>query len=265
MATVRKVICRDHPGGRFVAPPRRGRPPVRCAPEYPCSAAETAISAKKPTRKELAAKRDALEAADKAARAPRHQPKTVAAKELIAVGTDEGPAATQERVQATIAGREASLAKARKAKAELEARGWTVEGKGKGTQAEITAVRDDEMLIMVWDNGTLTAQDYSLWAADKPRENGMPASELPAGLDLDTMSDRELLAALVGMQVTWWNRLGQRKESAIISTKRVAIEHVYDQDTIARGAMPSQRIIKFVDVNAGGYKAFQLGALLKIG
>lgn len=268
MATERRINCRTHPGGKFIAPVRRGRPPVRCDEGFRCTAYETAIVPAK------------------------NKPKTAAGKELIKVGTDEGPTATRARLQGKldakrarpvdevhteieidepkasaswVKDRDASLAKAKKAKAELHKLGWTVEGKAKDTRAEITAVRDEEMLYMVWEKGVLTTSQYSLWSTDRPRENGMPASELPEDVNLDEMTDREIVAALAGCKVTWWNRLGQLKETAVMSTKQICIEHVYDEKTIASGAQPSERTIKFVDHNGGGYKAFRLGALLKIG
>jgi hypothetical protein len=244
MPTAKQLICRSHPGGRFTPPKRKGRPPVRCDESYPCSARDTAI----PTKP------------------PRNAPKTTAAKELIAVGTDEGPTAVRTRIQRAFDGADASREKAKKAKAALIAKGWTVEGKGKGTQAEITAVRDEEMIFMMWDNGNLITSTYSLWAVDKPRDNSMPPTELPPGFDTDTMSDRELIAALSGMRVTWWNRLGQKREDAVVSTTRIAIEHVYEAETIKHGgAVPSQRIIKFADHEGKGFKAFYIGALIKVG
>ena len=243
MATHRKMNCRTHPGGKFVAPQKAGRPPVRCDLElYPCTASTTAV----PTKPAKLVKS-----------------KTAGGIEFNTPAEPDND--TQERLQATMAARDASLAKAKKAKRELLALGWTVDGKGSGTQAEITAVRGDEMVIMVWDKGALITSTYSIWATDKPRENGMPARELPDDLQLDTLSDRELVALLKGSVVSWWNRLGSKRETAVVSARRIAIEHVYDEAALARGTEPSERIVKFADHEGAGFKAFRLDALLKIG
>ncbi len=245
MSTTIQRTCRTHPGGKFTAPKKAGRPPVKCTDEYPCTASSTAITTKK--------------------KPPKHQPKTPAAKELVAAGTDDGPAVPQQRIREINDGRDASASKAKRAKEELVALGWTVEGRVKGTQAEITAVRGDELLVMVWDNGQLSASNYTLWSTDRPRENGMPPSELPTGFDPDRMPDREVIEALAGVKVTWWNRLGQRKETAVVSTKRIQISHVYDEEAIRRGTQPSERILSFVDHDGKGIRSFKLAALLKLG
>lgn len=259
MATVRKAICRDHAGGRFTPPVRRGRPPVRCTPEYPCSAVETAIPPQgkaksahgkqlqeaavepvkitRPTRKEMAAERAAFEATD---REQRRQAKAVN--------------------QGMSDGLSVSLEKAKRAKAELISRGFTVEGHAKGTTAEITAARDDELIVMAWEDGLLTVSQYSLWSTDKPSENEVPASNLP--FDVDEISDRELVQQLIGRKVTWFNRLKQGTETAYAGRETLRIDHVYNG---VGDETPADRIIHFIDPDHGGFRTFRLGALLKVG
>lgn len=241
MPTAKQLICRTHPGGKFTPPKRKGRPPVRCEEAYPCSARDTAITP------------------------PTHKPKSVAGKQLVSVGTDEGPTAARTRIQANFNGADASREKAKQAKALLVEQGWTVEGKGKGTVAEITAIRGTEMLFMAWDNGALTASNYSLWANNRKRHPSMPDPEFQDGFDPNMMSDRELVHALSGMTVTWWNHLGQSRMTAVVSNKRISIQQLYDEDAIKHGADPADRIISFVDMNGTGFRALRVRELLKIG
>lgn len=154
-----------------------------------------------------------------------------------------------------------SLLLAKAAKERLVALGWTVEGKaglGEHYWAEISASRGEETLLMRWIDQELTAQEYSLFS-EKPSDNGIPSSAL--GFDPNEITDLELLERIRGMKVTWWNTLAGASQNAVIGGK-VSIEHIHDQ---GEHYDASKRIVKFIDRNAGGFRAFHVGALVKVG
>ena len=248
MATVVKRHCRDH-GGYFESPVRRGRPPVRCAPEYPCSAAETAVPAtpkrtRKPTHRQLADAFDRKEAQQAAAR-----------------GTVEAP----ESPVGASAGKSASLRVAKDAKSLLEAQGWSATGKGwtdedGAYRVSVSAARGEELFHAEWVDGALAGpMQYSLWNTERISVNGAPNSNLP--FDPDEIPDKRLVEYLAGMKLTWFNKLSQGTETAYAG-KRIEIMHAYDGMGDEQG---SDRMIRFIDVTGRGYRAFRLGALLKIG
>lgn len=166
------------------------------------------------------------------------------------------------------------------AQVRLEEQSWLTAGKGRITDpnetlsfpngsrmnggrfrvVDLTAVRGDEMLIMVWVDGRLMQQDYQLWASDRPSANGKPANALT--FDPDECTDRELVRALAGMKCTWWNVLGQKTEEAIIAPKSIKIEHAYNG---LGDESPGDRIVKFIEHGGAGYRAFRVAALLKVG
>lgn len=158
-----------------------------------------------------------------------------------------------------------SLAKAKVAKEALEAQGWVCVGKGKGDQATLTCSRGEETLILNFSNGELVEQNYSLWNVDKPAENNIPNNKL--SFDPDEMTDSELIRALSGMKVVWWNKLASNTETATVGPNKIVIEHCYagnGEET------PADRIVKFTDHTrqgdgiSGRMRAFRLGALLKV-
>jgi hypothetical protein len=125
---------------------------------------------------------------------------------------------------------------------------------------EMTATRGEELLTIVWQAGSLFSQNYSLWSTMKPSDNGMPKHSLP--FDPDELSDSELIRALSGMEVTWWNRIAKASESATVSPDKVNITHAYN----ATGdEVPGDRVVTFVDHSGSGFRSFRAGALLKIG
>lgn len=156
-----------------------------------------------------------------------------------------------------------SVQVAQAARSELEALGWTAKGRGwsEGDDmcAELTATRGSETLVLTWRNGNVTSQDYSLWHT-KPSRNAMPKRRLK--FNPDEMTDGELIRAISGMKVTWWNSLAQSEESYTIGTKTLSVEHSFtangDEDS-------ARRIVKFVDMNGGGFRHFHVDALLKVG
>lgn len=256
---MKTITCRDH-GGTFNVPIARGRPPVRCSPENKCSKAvvvtETVPNSRitrtrtKTTHIEPDIKRERDRQAIEAAK------RRVVSRETNSVGNTEpiSKAASNGRVL------NPSTALAKAAKAQLEPLGWVCTGRASGTLAWLGAVRGEEVLTLAWENGVLTAQNYIMWALERaPIANGVPAHKLP--FDPDEMSDGELVRAFSGMKVTWWNRLGQSEVTATIPDK-LSIEHIYNG---VGDEMPGDRIVKFIDRDNGGYRAFHVGALLKIG
>lgn len=172
-------------------------------------------------------------------------------------------AETPERISQAPAEGNSSLVPAKAAKERLVSLGWAVAGKAgqseaNGAWATISASRGEETLIMNWLDGELVRQEYSLWS-DAPEDNGLPGTELdfnPAEL-----TDGELVQLLRGMKVTWWNSLASSRETAVVS-QRIQVEHIYDQGDTHDS---SKRIVKFLDHGGGGFRAFHVDALLKIG
>ncbi len=156
-----------------------------------------------------------------------------------------------------------SLTLAMKTKEALVALGWAVTGKAGGggehlAWASISASRGTETLIMNWRDGELVRQEYSLWDAAEDPET-LPGRDLD--FDPAELTDGELVQLLRGMKVTWWNSLANSAESAIVS-QRLQIEHIFDQGDTHDS---SKRIVKFIDHGGGGFRAFHVDALLKIG
>lgn len=229
----KRYQCRTHQGGIFSMLARRGRPPVRCSTEFPCDrAAKQALAGIEGT--------------------PKMPAKPVESK-------------SEPRSQAND-----SLPLAMKAKAFLEPLGWVVKGKAwvDSTSAtvgpaehwaEITCSRGAETLVIRWRDGVLEDQIYSLESL-KQSENGIPPHKL--NFDPDDMTDGELVRMIRGCKVTWWNSLASNPETAIISPNNISVEHIFvgggDTDN-------SKRIIKFLDHGGGGFRAFHVAALLKVG
>lgn len=207
---------------------------MRCAPEYLCDRADGAPVT--PATPDEVAK-----AAQRAMTAPRKAPESQ----------------SQGRASANL-----SLPLAKAAKAQLEAVGWVVEGKAGFSDddywAGITASRDAETLVMHWVGTELIAQNYSFEYL-KPSRNTIPGTQLD--FDPAELTDSELVRMVKGMRVTWWNTLASSTETAIVGDK-VTIEHIFyasgDEDN-------SKRIVKFLDRNGGGFRAFHVNALMKLG
>lgn len=257
--------CRAH-GGTFFVPIRRGRPPVKCTEDNPCK--QDNERAPKRTR------REAVEAAmpiGKTAKAPAPVTTEERKRNSEAIRSIAKHTGLREsQIVITNPGSNRSVLLAQAAKAELEALGWTAKGRGWIEQpgdpelpttlemAEVTAVRGSESLVITWNDGTAYRQDYNLWHSRRSL-NGAPARKLK--FNPDEMTDRELVRAIAGMKVTWWNVLGKSEESYAVGD-RISIEHFYadngDEDT-------GRRIVKFIDRNGRGYRHFHVEALLKVG
>lgn len=138
--------------------------------------------------------------------------------------------------------------------------GWHVSCVRGAHEYELTAVRDAELLIMRSQlDGSELTQHYSLFS-DNPNENNVPAHGLR--FDPDEVPDKELISRIAGCKVTWWNTLSRATETAVIPKTGAKIEHNYDG---IGDEAPSDRIVKFVDAAGSGFRAFRLGALLRIG
>jgi hypothetical protein len=229
MAEKQKLLCREH-GGYFYRQPQRGRVPVRCG-----------------------GKNESCDAANGGTVNEKH---TEALKRAANV--------SQPERRPALAGTK-SLEKGRAAKDALEAQGWTVTGKAwtdaEGSSwASVTAARGEETLLIVWVDGEVQNQVYNLWNLDKPSANGKPNSKLP--FDPDEIPDAELAQMLVGVRVKWWNRLAGKEESAVCGRDSIEIEHKW---TGTGDEYPAARLIKFIDVDSGGYRHFRLEQLTKVG
>lgn len=239
---MKTLQCREH-GGTFKVIPSRGRPPVKCGGKH-----------------ELCSR-----ATDKVGVGQNGKPSAQQAEEKLK--EYYGPEKTAERrTESNSESRKPanpSLAPAMAAKERLEALGWVCKGSARMEDhhalASITASRGDETVIMHWNDGQLISQNYSLWH-EKPSANGKPQGALT--FDPDECTDRELIRALAGSKVTWWNSLGQREESAVIGKDRIQIEHCYNG---VGDETPGDRIVKFTEHGGAGFRAFKMAALLKVG
>lgn len=159
-----------------------------------------------------------------------------------------------------------SLPLAKAAKVRLEELGWSAKGRAfvdddGGLCAEVTAARDTELLVMVWRNGKCVRQDYSLEPPPAPTETSGPLPIRNLHFNPVDLTDSELVRMIKGMRVTWWNTIAGAKETAIAGGK-ITIEHIFYE---SGNEDEAKRIVKFVDRDAGGFRAFHVSALLKVG
>lgn len=220
---MRTLQCRAH-GGTFAVVPSRGRPPVNCG-----------------GKNELCSRATKLQVAKLAT-------------------AEGGPIMPAKRAEVITPANNPSLAPALTAKARLEPLGWLCKGKAVGPESvEMMATRDDELIIMRWKNGLVSQQEYILWD-EKPSANGKPKGELT--FDPDECTDIELVRALAGMKVKWWNVLGQKEETGIISAGKIKVEHAFNG---VGDETPGDRIVHFTDHTGTGFRSFRVAALLKVG
>lgn len=241
MAT-KRIICRDH-GGIFTIQAKRGRQPVRCKPEFLCDRAEQS----------------------------EPEQMTSHVREVAGVGKVAFVSTQKNRTQTVskpLPANNPSFPLAMSAKTLLEAVGWVVKGKawlgdgnetdGFGAWAEIVASREQETLVIKWCNGKLMDQQY-LMEFRKPSMNGYPENQL--SFVPDELTDSELVRMVRGMKVTWWNTIANSTETAVVGGN-VTVEHIFfasgDEDN-------TKRIVKFLDHGGGGFRAFHVSALLKVG
>jgi hypothetical protein len=247
---MKTLTCREH-GGTFQVTPGRGRPPTRCGGKWEvCSRADDP---------QMRAVRDMQEHAG-----ITKARKTASPEHSARVAPDEERIRQAEKPSEPAKVPNRSVAEAMAAKAALEVQGWLCKGRGyvdedKGQGAELMATRGEELLVMHWLDGRCINQEYTLWR-EKPSANAKPAHSL--GFDPDECTDREIIRALSGSKVTWWNALGQFETTGVVDPEKIRIEHLYN----GRGdETPGDRIIHFIDRAGGGFRAFKLAALLKVG
>lgn len=224
--------CRTH-GGVFKYIARKGRPPVDCSKGIaPCTRANGETEVSDPEHVQDATVQHSHEAAES-------KPKR-----------SSDPAA--------------GLSEAKAAKERLEALGWNATGKAFAddgvTIVTVTAARGDETIVMEWHDGVFAGQQYFAWDMDAPFHNAKPRNT-DLGFDPDEIPDRELVRYLRGMKVTWWNRLGESQETAVVGDK-ITIQHNY---VGTADEHPADRIVTFVDHSGGGFRSFRLGALMRLG
>lgn len=240
---MKTLQCRLH-GGTFQVVPKRGRPPTNCGGTH-------GVCSRYPAEQR---KVDDLQ--EHAGISKRRQRVAPVADEVGFRKPDESKPEAPKAANPS-----ASMAMA--AKERLEPLGWLCKGRAfsddEGYHAEVMATRDEELLNLQWTDGMLVSQVYSLWY-EKPSANGKPKGNL--SFDPDECTDRELVRALSGMKVTWWNVLGQKEESGVIGANKIKIEHAYNG---IGDEMPGDRIVHFTDHAGTGYRAFRVGALLEVG
>jgi len=248
---MKRIKCRTH-GGFFTVEARRGRPPVKCTEDNKCNAQtiDKAPSTKARTGQQALAD------------SPTHRVEGQS-KTRTSVVTDAPSSASETSPQGAswVASKAATTKEINRLFRQVIELGWDATRAWiDDNHAEITATRGEEMLYIVVTKGAVLSQTYSLWHFDKPSLNGKPAHNLP--FDPDEIGDGELARFLVGMKVTWYNRLSGKEESGYCGRENIRIEHGYD----ARGdEIPGQRVIKFIDADRRNFRAFYLDALLKVG
>lgn len=226
---MKHILCREH-GGTFSITPRRGRPPVRCSEDNPCDQNRTLLGGLKKHPKPVA---EARSSASKVKATP-------------------APASVHKNP---------SVPFAHKAQTELTPLGWILKGKagfvdGVGW-AEVVATRGVESIILRWEDGKKVTQEYSIWDSESsPEQNGRPKSQLR--FDPNEMTDLDLARELSGRTITWWNRLANNTDKAVIGEK-LEIQHCYT------GGNETARFLRFIDQteHRGSYRAVHVEALIK--
>lgn len=250
---MKTIACREH-GGTFEVPAVRGRPPVRCGGKYDaCTAVvQNGGRKRKEVKPELVKARNIREVAERTAQ-------TLAGK-LPEPAANGSRKSVEPRSHPN-----PCVALAYAARERLEPLGWVVTARGwvdgESSYAALTASRETELISLYWQDGKLTDQEYNLWNTEVPSANGKPKvaeSFLP---EFDEMTDKEVVQRLAGMQVQWWNSLGQSVERGTIGDT-VKITHAYSG---TGDEVPGDRVINFVDHDGSGYRSFRMSALMKIG
>ena len=229
---LRRKQCRAH-GGIFSYHPKKGRQPVSCKPEFPCDRADT----------------------------PEYKVgDTVTVGGIKFTKHAEPPESFAEAPKPA----NPSLTLAKAAKERLVALGWVVKGKAKAEGgrhgAEITCSRGTELLIMRWLDGELVTQEYAL-EPPASEDTDSPVAVNRLHFNPTDLTDSELVRMIRGMRVTYWNTLAGKEQTYTVGNK-VTIEHMFrengDEDN-------GKRIVKFIDHDGHGFRAFDVSALLKVG
>ena len=183
-----------------------------------------------------------------------------------------------------------SLGKAQAFAAEAATCGWEAATEGRGDATEVTATRGPETIVQAWLNG-VWQYDASIYAFGdrntKPR-NASGAKRLlsrsaddasaemtkvlannsfrkrePVDLanakprlpfDPDLATDEEILTALAGQAVVWYNRISRGKESALMGRTKNRITILDDGSRCVNTCCP-----------VTGFRSFLVTAILQVG
>lgn len=261
-------------------PAQRGRPPRACSEDNLCDMAPRARRAKavatrtaETLRGKLPEKaRNTVQKRRSATNGGRVPAKVASAASKRQETREVAPLkATKSRPEASpaVVHNNPSVPIARQLREQLEPLGWTCHATRDDLDAvNFIATRDSEVITVRIENGKVVEQGYSIWDAQRPSTNGQPKSRLT--FDPEEMSDVELIRELMGQKVSWWNTISKKAEHAVIPHKensKIKVEHVITWEDGEPDELPGSRVISFVDQtpNQTSFRAFRLGALLKIG
>jgi hypothetical protein len=260
--TIKTLQCRDH-GGTFEVEAKRGRPPVRCTADGPCTRAG---------KSDRVVAKEIVEKVVARTKPPRSTIPTESALRTSkwCVCDGHGTERHQRGIEgckyatkgsAVVVRHNASIPLAAHAREQLEPIGWALKGRGwfegEDAYAEVIGARGAESIVITWKNGKAIRQEYMIWDPEKTSgQNGAPRNSLT--FNPHEMTDSELIKAIAGRKITWFNRLGKSAETAILGDK-IQIEHTYNGT-----GDESLRIVKFVDKAGTGFRAFHVEALLKV-
>lgn len=247
MAALKSLECREH-GGTFKVPPKRGRPPTRCGGSYPeCDMAgnRKAVGTLGPKAKQRAEQTLSLPAEGTPVEAAETVPKS------------------RRKASPVVVHHNPSIPLASHAREQLEPLGWQLTGKAWFDEeddagwASVEGHRGVEHIGLWFRDGKLHSSDYTLWDAAKESTNGRPKSRLP--FDPEELTDAELAVELRNRKITFWNRTGKSRETAVIRDK-FQIKHGFDFSEEGE----YYRNVEFIDRETGGYRAVAIASLLKV-
>lgn len=268
----KQIQCREH-GGMFSVPVRRGRPPVKCSDDNVCDAARKrkqspaaaarAVIAKNANPRNNGGRRPATAANARSTKRQVSMEEQVTETRRAAKNSHNRFKPVPTAATPAVVTNNPSIPLAHAAKRALEPHGWKCEGRGwvdtEGKYASVVATRGEETISLLWTDGKLTSQDYSLWDSDKPKSNSQPKSRL--NFIPDEMTDRALVKELTGRKLTWWNKIGKSADSDRIRPEsKITVSHVFtgvgsDEDL-------DDRQITFVGET--GFRTIRVSQLLKV-
>jgi len=154
--------------------------------------------------------------------------------------------------------------------------GWDIEVDGESVEA----LRGDEVLLVVWDNGRWQSYDSSYTEGDKERtvHNLAKALRILAEppfvngyrkyvpFSVDGADDEEVFDAVIGRRLTWLNSLTNELENARLlpdgrSPKTGKPHHIH---THLSESSAGRRILNFVDADGSGFRSVALDALVRV-
>lgn len=284
---LKQLKCRVH-GGYFKVARKAGRPPTKCSADNICDQHPAFSGATfKKTRtssggrlpaKAVAAPSRRRRRAEKVVETPTPKKPKPTLRGINRAALNTGSRCDCPELNAnhekgiegcryatrgapTVVHHNPSVPLAFEAKRLLEPLGWTVKGLPfDGEGVVVTGQRGTETISLTWIKGKLVKEHYSMFPSDVPTVPGMPRKRLP--FEPSEMDDAGLIKALSGKKVTWWNLLGQKRET-------VTMPHRADQKIKVERLMnghgdETARIVSFVDQDGTGFRAFNVNALLDV-